>query len=91
MNNPRLADTPFRSPQLTLIDIAPHEWVLYWRVPSYTPRRNTRRVPGIVQLPLFDLSVEEKVVGADETSSLARPGSHLHVIRRFTEGQGTEE
>jgi hypothetical protein len=32
VSNPRLADTPFRSPQLTLIDIGPHEWLLYWRL-----------------------------------------------------------
>jgi hypothetical protein len=80
----------FRSPQLTLIDIAPHEWVLYWRVPSYAPRRTTRRIPGVVQLPLFDLSVEEKAVGAEETG-ITREGRHLHLIKRFTEGQETEE
>jgi len=91
VSNPRVADTPFRSPQLTLIDIAPHEWVLYWRVPLYAPRQITRRVPGIVQLPLFDLSWEEKAVGAEETSSITREGRHLHLIKRSTEGQGTEK
>lgn len=78
---PRLADTPFRSPQLTLIDLTPHEWLLYWRVPAYAPRRTSRRVPGVVQLPLFDFLVEEKVVGADTTNTSTRPGSHLHVIK----------
>jgi len=90
VSHPRLADTPFRSPQLTLIDLTPHEWLLYWRVPSYVPRRTTHHVPGIAQLPLFDLSLEEKVVGAEETS-ITRPGRHLHVIKRSIEDQGTEE
>src|SRR2546421_3696881 len=49
VSNPRLADTPFRSPQLTLIDISPHEWVLYWRMPTLAPARRKHQVHGIVQ------------------------------------------
>jgi len=29
VSNPRLAKTPFRLPQLTLIDVGPDEWRLY--------------------------------------------------------------
>lgn len=91
VSHPRVADTPFRSPQLTLIDIAPHEWVLYWRVPSYASRRSTHRVPGIVQPPLFESSEEEKAVGADEGSHATHSRSHLHLIPKVSEGQETQE
>jgi len=88
---PRLAQTPFRSPQLTLFDLGPHEWLLYFRVPSYAPRHRIRRARGIVQLPLFDREVLEKVVGVEETSLAARPRSHLHLVEGQALGQGTEE
>ncbi|HBE26206.1 MAG TPA: hypothetical protein DDW33_11025 [Ktedonobacter sp.] len=91
VSNPRLADTPFRSPQLTLIDIGPHEWLLYWRTPTYAPARRKRRVPGIVQLPLFDLLSEEKVVGAEDTSRATPPRTHLHLIPKLSDGQSIEE
>jgi hypothetical protein len=65
VSNPRRAAHPFRSPQLTLIDVSPSEWRLYWRAPSYQPRRRQSRTPGIVQLPLFELSPEARAVGAD--------------------------
>lgn len=64
VSNPRLAETPFRSPQLTLIDMSPHEWVLYWRTPKYAARRR-RRSSETKQLPLFDLSQGEKALGAE--------------------------
>lgn len=86
VGNPRLAETPFRSPQLTLIDLGPHEWLLYWRVPPYAPRRRIRHIPGIVQPPLFDLQFLEKVVGADETGSPARSRSHLHLLPQHALG-----
>jgi len=91
VSNPRLAETPFRSPQLTLIDLGPHEWLLYWRVPLYAPRRRIRHIPGIVQLPLFDLQFLEKVVGTDVTSLATRPRGHLHLVPQPAFGQGTEE
>src|SRR5712691_875035 len=44
VSNPRVAETVFRSPQLTLFDLGPDEWLLYWKAPSYA--RSQRRRPG---------------------------------------------
>lgn len=41
VSNPRLVETPFRSPQLALFDLGPDEWLLYWRAPDYTPAPQT--------------------------------------------------
>ena len=60
VSHPRLADTPFRSPQLILIDLGPHEWLLYWRTPLYAPARRKHQVKGLLQLQLFDLPVQEE-------------------------------
>ncbi len=91
VSNPRLADTPFRSPQLTLIDISPHEWVLYWRTPSYAPAHRKQRIREVVQLPLFDLPPVEKVVGADETKSRKQPRAFLHLVPKSSHGPGAKE
>jgi hypothetical protein len=80
VSNPRLAETPFHSPQLTWIDIAPHEWVLYWRLPSSAPVHRKRRMEGIVQLPLFDLPAVEKAVGAHELNQGQQPQAFLHLV-----------
>jgi hypothetical protein len=87
VSNPRLAQTPFRSPQLTLIDLGPHEWLLYWRVSPYAPRHHMRRARGIVQLPLFAQEVLEKVAGGEETGPAARPRDSLHLLPKLTLGQ----
>jgi len=39
VSHARIADTPFRSPQLTLIDVSPDEWILYWRMPVFDSRK----------------------------------------------------
>ena len=39
VSNPRVAETVFRSPQLTLFDLGPDEWLLYWKAPAYALRR----------------------------------------------------
>lgn len=80
VSKPGLAETPFRSPQLTLIDLGPHEWVLFWRTPQDAPPRRKRQVQGIVQLPLFDVPVQEKAVGANGTDPIAQPRSLLHLV-----------
>ncbi len=41
VGNPRLADTPYRSPQLSLFELGPDEWLLYLRAPKHSPRRRT--------------------------------------------------
>lgn len=82
----RLVETQFRSPQLTLFDVGPGEWVLYWRAPDYAPTRREHRVEGLVQPPLFELQSVEKAVGGDEISQ----SSHgwLHVVPKSAEDDG---
>lgn len=80
VSNPRLSSTPFRSPQLTLIDLNLHEWLLYWKNPDHAPAHRRHRVPGMVQLSLFELSPQELAVGADETRGVAHPQTHLHLV-----------
>ena len=65
VSNPRGAETVFRSPQLTLFDLGPDEWLWYWKAPSYAPRR--RRPPGLkmTRLVLFEVPVQEKAAGAE--------------------------
>lgn len=80
MSNPRLVETPFRSPQLALFDLGPDEWLLYWRAPDYAPARRKRRVEGLVQPLLFDFPREEKAVGGNKIGPASSPRSYLHVI-----------
>ena len=91
VSHPRLVTTPFRSPQLTLFDLGPHEWLLYWRTPDYASAHRRRRKSGIIQLPLFDLPLEEKAVGANEGSSATRSRTHHHLLAERAQGQDTEE
>lgn len=91
VSNPRLVETPFRSPQLRLFDLGPDEWLLYWRTPDVAPPRRRQRVAGLVQPLLFDLPRAEKVAGGDEIGSLTSPRPQLHVIHRSTADQETEE
>ena len=81
VSHPRLAQTPFRSPQLALFDLGPGEWLLYWKTPELAPARRRRRVPGIVQLPLFDLEPIDLAVGAG-SSGRAAPHVHLHLVEK---------
>src|SRR5947209_17773071 len=62
VSNPGLAETPFRWPQLTLIDIGPHEWVLYWRIPPYAAARRRHKGREMLQLELFDDLSTQQVV-----------------------------
>jgi len=81
VSHPRLAQTPFRSPQLTLLDVGPDEWRLDFRAPLYQPRRGIRAISGMVQLPLFDPLPGAKAVGADEGRGALHPHTHLHLVR----------
>jgi len=87
VSNPGLADTPFRSPQLTLIDLGPHEWVLFWRMPEYASAHRKHRVQGIVQLPLFDIPAQEKAVGANGADPIAQPHPFLHLVPKQSNKQ----
>ena len=81
VSNPRVAETVFHSPQLTLFDLGPDEWLLYWKVPSYA--RSLRRSPGspVTQLALFEMSIQDKAAGAETVSPFLR----LVVTPRDTE------
>jgi hypothetical protein len=80
VSNPRLAETPFRSPQLTLIDLGPQEWILFWRTPEYAPARRKGRRQEIVQLLLFDIPAQEKAVGANGADPIAQPHPFLRLV-----------
>jgi putative transposase len=90
VGSPHLIETPFRSPQLTLFDLGPDEWLLYWKAPDYIARR--RRPPGsnVTQLPLFEVPIQEKAVGATESSTASSPHTHLRVISKPSEAEGDE-
>src|SRR6266571_2890045 len=88
VSSPRLVETPFRSPQLTLFDLGPGEWVLYWRAPDYAPRTRKRRTPGLVQPLLFDLQQFEKVVGGNENSPAPLPQDRFRIVPRPAENDG---
>jgi len=72
VSHSRVAETVFRSPQLTLFDLGPGEWLLYWKAPTYAPRR--RRSPGsnVIQLVLFEVPVQEKAAGAETAPPFLR-------------------
>jgi transposase len=92
VSNPRLAETPFHSPQLTLIDVGPHEWLLYWKAPSYAPMRRKRGRPQeIIQPPLFDLPTEAKAVGASDTGAVSGPRPSLHLVSRPSDEPDVKE
>ncbi len=85
VSHPRLAETPFRSPQLALFDLGPGEWMLYWKTPELAHTRRRRRVAGITQLPLFDLAVGAEAAG--RTS----PRTPLHLVVVPPSDQDAEE
>jgi putative transposase len=72
VSNPRLAETVFRSPQLTLFDLGPVEWLLYWKAPSYALRRRKKLGSKVTQLALFEVPVQEKAAGAEAASPSIR-------------------
>ena len=85
VSSPRLVETPFRSPQLTLWTLGPDEWLLYWRTPDYAPRTRRRHVDGLVQPVLFDVPRGEKAVRATETSPTPSTGTHLRALPKHPE------
>ena len=77
VSTPRLVETPFRSPQLTLWTLGPDDWVLYWRTPEVTPVRRKRPAYEISQQVLFDLAEVEQAVGAE---GVVRPHPWLRIV-----------
>lgn len=53
VNNPRLIQTRYQSPQLALFDLGPDEWLLFLRVPASAPRKRRQAQQAIRQLSLF--------------------------------------
>jgi hypothetical protein len=74
VSNPRVAQTVFRSPQLTLFDLSPDEWLLYWKAPSYALRRRRQPRSKVTQLALFEVPIQEKAAEAEISSSF------LHLV-----------
>jgi hypothetical protein len=72
VSNPRVAETIFRSPQMTLFDLGPDEWLLYWKAPSYAKRSPRRSGAKVTQLVLFEVPLQAKVAGAETTSPFLR-------------------
>jgi len=72
VSHPRIAETPFRSPQLTLFDLGPDEWILYWKAPPSAFRQRKRSGPEVTQLTLFEMPVQEKAAGAEMLPSFLR-------------------
>jgi len=83
VSNPRRVPHPFRSPQLTLIDVSPSEWRLYWRAPSYVPRCRKSRPSGMVQLPLFDSEQLDLAAGGDADRGVSHPRTPLHLVEKL--------
>ncbi len=82
VSSSRLTETPFRSRQLTLFDLGPNEWLLYWKTPTYATRRRREPVSNVTQLALFEVPIQEKAVGANESSEAPSLRNHLQVISR---------
>ncbi len=70
VGHPRLAETVFRSPQLTLFDLGPDEWMLYWKAQPYASRQRKRLVSGVTQLALFEIPAQQKAAGRDPITPL---------------------
>lgn len=51
VTNPRVIETGYRSPQLTLWTLGPDEWLLFKKLPDYAARRKHKRV-DLIQLPI---------------------------------------
>jgi putative transposase len=80
VSNPRLAQTPFRSPQLTLIDGSPSQWRLYWRASAYQARQKRQALSNLIQLPLFDDQPTALAAGDETKSTPVRSHAHLDLI-----------
>ncbi len=51
VSNPRVIETSYRSPQLSLWTLGPDEWLLFKKLPDYSPRPK-RKTVEVIQLPL---------------------------------------
>ena len=61
VSNPRLIQTRYQSPQLTLFELGPDDWLLFKKVPPYSPRKKQKR-GEIIQLLLPGLESSNRAV-----------------------------
>lgn len=61
VSNPRLIQTQYQSPQLTLFELGPNDWLLFKKVSAYPPRKKQKR-GGVIQLPLPELDGSTKAM-----------------------------
>ena len=52
VKHPRVIETGYRSPQLTLWTLGPDEWLLFLKLPDYAARKKRQRKPDVIRLPL---------------------------------------
>jgi transposase len=52
VKNPRLIETGYRSPQLTLWTLGPDEWLLFLKLPDYAARKKPQKKSDVLQLSL---------------------------------------
>jgi hypothetical protein len=91
VSHPHLTETPFRSPQLALFDLGPGEWLLYWKTPDRVPGPRKRRITGILQLPLLEITPLDMAVGTNTESVKLHPQTRLRLMRELQTGQELEE
>ena len=63
VSNPRVIETSYRSPQLSLWTLGPDEWLLFKKLPDYAPRPK-RKMVEVIQLPLPDIDESEAEVAS---------------------------
>jgi hypothetical protein len=73
VKNPRLIETGYRSPQLTLWMLGPDEWLLFKKLPDYAPRTKRKQVE-VLQLPL-PMSDEEQQQSAPLSKRWSEKGN----------------
>ena len=59
VKNPRVIETHYRCPQLTLWTLGPDEWLLFLKVPPHAVHKKQKKLDHI-QLPLPDLDVQQQ-------------------------------
>ncbi|MFL5660589.1 MAG: hypothetical protein ACJ8BW_04485 [Ktedonobacteraceae bacterium] len=60
VKNPRVVETAYRSPQLTLWTLGPDEWLLFLKLPDYAARKKQKKKLEMTQLPLPDLDENQQ-------------------------------
>jgi len=61
VTNPRVIETRYRSPQLTLWTLGPDEWLLFKKLPDSAARKKRKRTETI-QLPLPELNISSEAM-----------------------------